>query len=225
MGLVLCQDVIMIAKSGHYISNCPHPWIISEYSSNPPSYNVWPDVVEAIRHVYIPNPLKAEYGSFFDKWVKDTSRYVRKCSTSMKSWLRMMRHNNGKARPMFLLTSAYQDFAEATLKFVLGALKQYISHFNRERWEEFFDFSIFHAEKPMFFNKKNPFYSTSVDCNTKVVADQLEGNRKVLGGNFTQLDKHLQLVTGKQNPKKCVKKSKIRVKKRNSRFSSQKIIL
>lgn len=115
-----------------------------KYEGKPDSYNVWPDVVPAIKYVYIPDPYKASNSMFFMRWIKETRRYLEEGGTKLKEWLVRMKMDG---RPMFILSSAYEDFAEATLKFVLG-----------DDWGKYFDFSVFLAEKPRFFYENNPFY-------------------------------------------------------------------
>ena len=75
-----------------------------------------------------------------------------------KEWLKRLKYgtvagSSGGAskKPLFVLSSAYEDFAGATMAFVFG-----------EDWEDYFDFSIFLAHKPSFFTRDQPFFHLGV---------------------------------------------------------------
>ena len=112
---------------------------------------------------------------FFHRFLKETDRYAERWSVERRNWLKRLKYGaNCKVedfnqisssldqskntdnsienkfttkKPLFVLSSAYEDFAAATMAFTFG-----------EDWEDYFDFGIFLAHKPSFFRCDRPFY-------------------------------------------------------------------
>jgi len=150
------------------------------------SYDIWPDIYDAINHAYHPKQFAADKGGFFPKFKQDTGNLVVKCSDEMKSFLKRLKEGH---RKLFLLTSSYVDFATASLEFILG-----------DDWQTYFDVNIAWARKPSFFTTDRGFTKLG-DNGQEVAVDSLTSSDFHLTGNCQALTAYLVELTGKEKPK------------------------
>ena len=58
-----------------------------------------------------------ETGGFFPNFKKETGKFLQVCPDETKQWLQRLR-KEGKV--LFLMTSSYVDFAQASLEYIFG---------------------------------------------------------------------------------------------------------
>jgi len=155
-----------------------------EHGSPLNSYNVWPDILDGLYHLFSKEQFQNFELGFFAHLKKDPEKYLRKCSAETIAWLRKLKERS----TTFLLTGSNADFVNFAASYALG-----------DNWRSLFDIVICFARKPGFFIGARPFLDV-VDYNeTNVKSQHLELGGIYSQGNWNDLSKFLSGVTKKAN--------------------------
>ena len=150
---------------------------------------VFDDAFAAAENCYCQDHFELRCGGFFERWRSRIDDYTYACSDRVRRWLLALRgHRNGAQ--VFLLSSSRADYAEESMRFVLG-----------DDWRSLFDVVVTDARKPGFFRKSRPFFDASGRQLTDDEAENLSATEIYAQGNATQLMASLEKLTGKKNPK------------------------
>lgn len=107
-------------------------------------YSVWPDILEALIHIYTRENFSNGKSGYFESLKSDPDRFILKTSPIVINWLRELKASKKK---LFLLTGSHIDFANFTASYALG-----------EDWKDLFDVVICFARKPGFFHGSRQFH-------------------------------------------------------------------
>lgn len=153
----------------------------------PETYNVWPDVLKGLAHMYSKENFSADTGDYFPSLKSNPSSFYNKCPDFVIDWLKELK----KTKKVFLLSGSHVDYANFSATKCLGA-----------DWKKLFDIAIFYSRKPGFFTSNRPYYSTDYhllnECN---VVENIGFNNVYCQGNWKQLHDLFKKETGKANPK------------------------
>ncbi|XP_063234187.1 5'-nucleotidase domain-containing protein 1 [Bacillus rossius redtenbacheri] len=154
-----------------------------------PRYDVWPDVLDALCHMFGREQFAANGGDYFPALKRSPDKFIRKCSRQVVDWLRELK----RSKVVFLVTGSNVDFASFTARNCLG-----------EDWRDLFDVVVCYARKPGFFTGNRPFLRLEGIRETEeLTADRLEFGNMYSQGNWQDLFSLFEAKTGKQQPK-CV---------------------
>ncbi|XP_017790577.1 PREDICTED: 5'-nucleotidase domain-containing protein 1 [Habropoda laboriosa] len=151
------------------------------------AYNVWPDMLDGLIEMYDRDHFKLDRGHFFPSIKSHPDKYMYKCTTRTKTWLKELK----KHRTTFLITGSNADFVDFTATFVLG-----------EDWKSLFDIIICYARKPGFFNENRPFLQViNYEEGDIIESKDLKRGGMYSQGNWKGLIEFLGYVSDKQNPR------------------------
>lgn len=147
-------------------------------------YDLWPDILEAIRDMYAREHFSLNSGEYFPKLKSDPGRYVHKASPELLKWLKEVREK----KTTFLITGSHIDFADCTASWALG-----------DNWRDYFDLVICFARKPGFFTSAKPFVQLNgIEETLALQPEQLKLGEIYSQGNWRDLYPLLQQKT--KNP-------------------------
>lgn len=146
-------------------------------------YNVWPDILAGLIHMFARQHFQSDSG-IFGHIKRNPERYLRKCSSDTISWLRELK----KRSVTFLLTGSNADFANFTASYALG-----------EDWRSLFDIVVCFARKPGFFLYNRPFLDVVNNNETSVTSEPLKRGEMYSQGNWNDLSEFLARIMGKSN--------------------------
>ncbi|KXJ79143.1 hypothetical protein RP20_CCG002233 [Aedes albopictus] len=150
-------------------------------------YNVWPDILDALIHMYSRDHFDQGVGGYFHALKQNPEKYLLRSSPKLVSWLRELK----KSRTTFLVTGSHVDFANFTASYALGP-----------DWRELFDVVVGFAKKPGFFTGAKPFVRLEGAVETEPLeASQLERNQIYSQGNWRDLSLLLERVSRKDHPR------------------------
>lgn len=153
-----------------------------EHGSPLDSYNVWPDILDGLFHLFSREHFQERDAGFFGRIKRNPEKYLRKCSIETVSWLKKVKGRFAT----FLLTGSNADFANFTASYALG-----------EDWRSLFDVVVCYAKKPGFFLGARPFLEVANYDETDVQSQCLKRGEMYSQGNWNDLLKFLTGITGK----------------------------
>ncbi|XP_012554814.1 5'-nucleotidase domain-containing protein 1 isoform X1 [Hydra vulgaris] len=149
--------------------------VLSDYT------HVWKDVAAALLLNFQPSSFKAELGMFFPSLKKDIKRYIKKCPSSVMTWIKKLKVSG---KTIVLITDSYGDYAEFIMSFTFGL-----------DWKESFDYIIVAANKPNFFQdefKSRNFIKVHEGNLTNVEVADLQKHTLYARGHACQLERVLR---------------------------------
>ncbi|XP_065648423.1 5'-nucleotidase domain-containing protein 1 isoform X2 [Hydra vulgaris] len=149
--------------------------VLSDYT------HVWKDVAAALLLNFQPSSFKAELGMFFPSLKKDIKRYIKKCPSSVMTWINKLKVSG---KTIVLITDSYGDYAEFIMSFTFGL-----------DWKESFDYIIVAANKPNFFQdefKSRNFIKVHEGNLTNVEVADLQKHTLYARGHACQLERVLR---------------------------------
>lgn len=150
-------------------------------------YNVWPDILEALVHMYSREHFGQNVGGYFEALKQHPDKYLQKSSPKLVAWLRELK----KTKTTFLVTGSHMDFANFSASYALGP-----------DWRELFDVVVGYAKKPGFFTGAKPFMKLDGANETDLLSSsQLERNNIYSQGNWRDLTGLLQRISHNENPR------------------------
>lgn len=151
------------------------------------NYNIWPDILDALVHMYSREHFGRNVGGYFEALKQNPEKYLQRATPELISWLREMK----KSKTTFLLTGSHIDFANFTASYALGP-----------DWPELFDVVVGFAKKPGFFTGAKPFVGLEGAVETEpLTPSQLERNHMYSQGNWRDLSILLQRLSHKEHPR------------------------
>lgn len=151
------------------------------------NYNIWPDILDALVHMYSREHFGRSYGGYFEALKQNPEKYLQRATPELISWLREIK----KSKTTFLLTGSHIDFASFTASYALGP-----------DWRELFDVVVGFAKKPGFFTGAKPFVRLEGAVESEpLTASQLERNCMYSQGNWRDLSILLQRLSHKEHPR------------------------
>lgn len=150
-------------------------------------YNIWPDILDALIHMYSREHFDQGVGGYFQALKQNPEKYLLRSSPKLVSWLRELK----KSKTTFLVTGSHVDFANFTASYALGP-----------DWRELFDVVVGFAKKPGFFTGAKPFVRLEGAVETEpLMASQLERNQIYSQGNWRDLSLLLERISRKEHPR------------------------
>ncbi|XP_071447982.1 5'-nucleotidase domain-containing protein 1 [Hetaerina americana] len=163
---------------------------IDESGDMPVKYNVWPDVLDGLKHMFNPENFDSGEG-YFHSMRSDVSKYVHPVDHQVVVWLKSLKQRGKK---LFLLTGSGMSFASVVAEHSLGP-----------DWRSLFDIVISLARKPWFFiadKEERPFMTVcepSLVKENKVAVPQLNCHVRYEQGSWDGLRIALGDANGKEN--------------------------
>lgn len=159
-----------------------------EHNGRLPSYNIWPDILDALNHVFFREHFAANMGGYFPDIKLNPEQYLYKCSDNVKRWIAALQARN---KVLFVITGSNTDFAAHTASHVLGP-----------EWQSMFDITICFAKKPGFFTQSRPFLGLNGFEETgPVPSNNIRRGGIYSMGNWKELYHLLKGWSRKENPK------------------------
>lgn len=157
---------------------------IDEEKGKPTVYNIWPDILDALMHIFLKDKFQSNEGVYLD--IKSNpEKYLHKCSSETISWIRELK----KKRKTFLITGSDKDFIDFTASYGLG-----------DDWRSLFDIVICFAKKPGFFALDRPFFGVDDKASEIVSVKDFKEGEVYSQGNWKELLEFFTRITGKNNP-------------------------
>ncbi|XP_014208947.1 5'-nucleotidase domain-containing protein 1 [Copidosoma floridanum] len=151
------------------------------------TYNIWPDILEALSDMYSREQLTRNAGWFYSELKKNPAKYIHKCHTEILAWIQKIKQK----KTTYLITGSNSDFAEFTTGYAFGKC-----------WKSLFDIIVCYAKKPAFFMEKRPFYSVKNYYEDRIVTSkELERGKIYNQGNWKELYEFFTRITDLSNPK------------------------
>jgi len=151
------------------------------------TYNLWPDILSAIREMYDREHFALHKGGYFEEMKENTSKYVHPASPGLLSWLKEV----SDKKTTFLITGSHIDFANCTATAALGP-----------NWREYFDLVVCYAKKPGFFTGGKPFCELDGTVETRALKpEELKLGETYSQGNWRDMIPLLGKKMQKLNPK------------------------
>jgi FMN phosphatase YigB (HAD superfamily) len=145
----------------------------------PPYERLWRDLREAMDELHRDGTLKARI-------IQDLERYIVR-DPALAETLHRFR-SSGKR--LFIMTNSHAPYTRKVMSFLLDA-----AYPGYQRWEDYFDFTVTAARKPVFFNCDEPFFEVAADGSLATEpATALKRGRLYHGGNFQDLTRLVGMI-------------------------------